>query len=82
MESCLFIGGNQDSLNVPVADDAESMQMVVGVTDKETYVRDTLNVGDVAVVIYRHERLTSEQVLNRLIESYKAWAVNQPGGRL
>ncbi len=41
----------------------------------------SLSVGDASIYIYRHESLTPEQVLNLLIESYKAWAVNQPGGR-
>jgi len=31
--------------------------------------------------IYIHESLTPEQALNRLVEHYKAWAVNMPGGR-
>ena len=30
---------------------------------------------------YVHESLTPEQALNRLVEHYKAWAVNRPGGR-
>jgi hypothetical protein len=40
-----------------------------------------LGVGDVSITVYRHESLTSEQILNRIIEHYKAWAVNRPGGR-
>ena len=60
---------------------AESERLQVGVTDKETYTRSTLSVGDVSITIYIHESLTREQVLKRLVESYKAWAVNQPGGR-
>jgi hypothetical protein len=55
--------------------------MPVGVTDSETYVRESLSVGDASITIYRHESLTPEQVLNRLVEHYKAWAVNRPGGR-
>jgi hypothetical protein len=53
----------------------------VGVTDSEIYARESLSVGDASITIYRHESLTPEQVLNRLVEHYKAWAVNRPGGR-
>jgi hypothetical protein len=49
--------------------------------DKETYTRSTLSVGDVSITIYIHESLTPEQALNRLVEHYKAWCVNMPGGR-
>jgi len=82
MQSYLFIGGKRDNLNVPVPPDLESVQLPAGVTGKETYIRETLAVGDVFITIYRHESLTSVQVLNRLVEHYKAWAVNRPGGRL
>jgi len=71
MQSYLFIGGGQDSLNVPVPPDLDTVQLPAGVTGKETYIRETLTVGDVFITIYRHESLTSEQVLNRLVESYK-----------
>jgi hypothetical protein len=81
MQSYLFIGGDWDSLNVPVADDAESMQMVVDITEKETYIRDRLSVGDVSTYLYIHESPTTEMTLNRLVESFKAWAIHQPGGR-
>jgi len=53
----------------------------VGVTDKETYIRETLAVGDVSTTVYIHESLTPEQALNRLVAHYKAWCVNMPGGR-
>ena len=76
MQSYLFIGGNQDGLNVPVSPDLDAVQLPAGVTGKETYIRETLSVGDVSVTIYRHDSLTSEQVLDRLIEHYKAWCVN------
>jgi len=82
MTSYLFIGGGRDGLNVPAPDDLETVRLPVSVTGSEAYVRDRLAVGDVSVTIYRHESLTSEQVLNRLVEHYKAWAVNRPGGRL
>lgn len=57
------------------------MTWPVGATDKETYRLFTLTLGDMAVTIYIHESLTPEQALKRLVESYKAWAMNQPGGR-
>jgi hypothetical protein len=81
MQPCLHIGGDKDSLSFPAADCEETLQWPVGVTDKETYNRSTLAVGDVSVAIYIHENLTPEQALNRLVEYYKAWAVNMPGGR-
>jgi hypothetical protein len=81
MQHYLHIGGDKDSLSFPAPGDAESLQWQLGLTGKETYNRPTLAVGDVSVTIYIHESLTPEQALNRLIEHYKAWAVNMPGGR-
>jgi hypothetical protein len=81
MQPYLFIGGNWDGLNVPVAPDVDAVQMPVGVTGKENYIAETFSVGDVSTVVYRHESLTSNQVLNLLIDFYKAWCVNRPGGR-
>jgi hypothetical protein len=81
MQSYLFIGGPHDGLNFPVTDDVESVKLPVAVTDKAAYVRSTLSVGDVSVTIYLHSSLTPEQALNRLVEHYKAWCVNRPGGR-
>jgi hypothetical protein len=81
MQSYLFIGGRQDGRTNPLQPDLESVELPVSITDKEIYVRDTLSVGDVYITIYRHESLTSEQVLNRVVEYYKAWAVNRPGAR-
>src|SRR5262244_2681875 len=49
---------------------------------KDWKAADTLAVGDVSITIYRHESLTSEQVLDLLVKHYKAWSVNRPGGRL
>jgi len=72
MQSYLFIGGNHDVLNYPATTDAERLQLPVGVTGRETYIRFTLAVGDVSSRIYIHESLTPEQALNRLVESYKA----------
>ena len=81
MESHLFIGGAHDGLNMPVADDLDAMQLPVSVTDRETYIRSTVTVGDASVTIYKHENLTPAQVLDRLVVHYKGWVVNQPGGR-
>jgi hypothetical protein len=77
----LHIGGGKDSLNFPAPDDAESLQWQLSLTGRETYNRSTLSLGDASITIYVHEGLTPEQVLNRLVEHYKAWAVNRPGGR-
>jgi hypothetical protein len=82
MQKYLFIGGRQDGLNIPMADDAEYVQLADGAAGRETYVRDTLAVGmDASVTFYRHEGLTPEEVLDLLAKHYKAWAVNQPGSR-
>ena len=82
MQNRLFIGGAQDGINIPVANDIEFVQLPVGDTGLlETYIRDTLAVGYVSFVFYRHESLTPEQVLDLLAKHYKAWAVNQPDSR-
>jgi len=81
MQGYLLIGGNHDSLSHPAHADAETIYLTDGVTGREEYNRSTLALGDVSITIYIHESLTPEQALNRLVESYKAWAVNQPGGR-
>jgi hypothetical protein len=82
MQRYLFIGGGKDGLSFPAPDGAETVQMPVGVTDSETYVRESLSVGDASITIYRHKSLAPEQVLNRLVDHYKAWCVNRPGGCL
>jgi len=81
MESHLFIGGAHDGLNMLVADDLDALRLPVSVTDRETYIRSTVTVGDASVTIYKHENLTPAQVLDRLVVHYKGWVVNQPGGR-
>ena len=81
MQHCLHIGGGKVGLSYPVPDGAETVTWPVAVTDKETYNRSTLAVGDVSVVVFIHESTTPEQVVNRLVEHYKAWCVNRPGGR-
>jgi hypothetical protein len=82
MENFLFIGGHQDGLHMPLADDVESIQLSVGAAGLETYIRDTLAVGiDASITFYRHEGLTPEEVLDLLAKHYKAWCVNRPGSR-
>jgi hypothetical protein len=81
MQSYLFIGGAHDGLSFPVADDVDFVQWPVGVKDSEVYARESFSVGDAFIDIFRHENLTPEQVLNRLVEHYKEWGVNRPGGR-
>jgi len=51
------------------------------ITNKETYHRSTLTLGNVSITIYFHESLTDAQAIDALVKSYKAWAVNRPGGR-
>jgi len=82
MQSYLFIGGDHDSVNVPVADDIDVVQLHKGVTDKDNYLRENLSVGDASITIYRHDSLTSEQVLARIVVHYEAWAVHQSRRRL
>ena len=82
MQSYLYIGGNQDSLNAPTPDGADSVQVPLDVTDKETYNRLTLSLGDASTVVYVHESLTPAQALNELILSHKSWCKNRPGSRL
>jgi len=66
---------------MPVVDGLDALRLPVSVTDRETYIRSTLTVGHASVAIYKHESLTPEQALNRLVEYYKAWCVNRPGWR-
>src|SRR6266498_96293 len=46
--------------------------LFIGVTDSKTYARESLSVGDAFIDIFRHESLTPEEVLARLVEHYKA----------
>jgi hypothetical protein len=82
MPSYLFIGGAHDGLSFPVADDADFVQCPVGVMGSEVYARETLSVGDSFIDIFRHESLTPEQVLSRLVQYYEAWAASRSGGPL
>lgn len=81
MQSYLFIGGGKDGLSFPVDDDADFVQWPVGATDSEVYARESLSVGNAFIDVFRHESLALEQVLERLVTYYAAWAVNRPGGR-
>jgi hypothetical protein len=38
-------------------------------------------LGDTFITVYIHECVVPMRVLDRLVEYYKAWAVNRPGGR-
>jgi hypothetical protein len=80
MQTHLFIGGAHDGLNSPVADGQDEARIPVGVTDSEVYIRDSLSVGDASFTIYRHEALTSAQVLDRMVAYYVAWSLNRPDG--
>ena len=80
MQTYLFIGGKHDGLNVPVPDNSKSVELPVGVTGRETYTRSKLSLGDAAITVYIHESVAPMRVLDRLVEYYKAWAVNRPGG--
>jgi hypothetical protein len=51
------------------------------VLNKVIYRGDILQVGGASITFYQHESLTPEQVLDRIVEHYKAWTVNRPGGR-
>jgi hypothetical protein len=81
MQTYLFIGGNQDGLNMPVADGMGAVQLPAGVRGKDNYISETLTVGDASITVFRHESLAAAQVIDRLVEHYKAWCVNMPGGR-
>ena len=81
MQPCLFIGGSDDGLYHPAPNDVEILQRPVGITGRETYNRLALSLGDESIAVYVHESLTLEQALNLLVEHYKAWVINRPGGR-
>jgi hypothetical protein len=81
MQTYIFIGGDKDGLSYPAADDAETVVWPVGVVAREKYIRETLTLGNVSILVYVHESLAPAQALIRLVEHYKAWCVNRPGGR-
>jgi alpha-D-ribose 1-methylphosphonate 5-triphosphate synthase subunit PhnH len=58
-------------LSYPAPDGAETVQLPLGVTDKETYIRLALSLVDVSTTVYIHESLTPEEVLNLLVEHCK-----------
>ena len=76
MKNFLFIGGAQDGCNLPVEPDLETVQLKVD-GDSETYVHDSLSLGDVSVTVYQLESLNAEDALDRLILGFKAWATNR-----
>jgi len=83
MQSYLFVGGAYDGQSVPVADDQQEARLPVDPTGSEVYLRDTLAVGVYeSFTFYRHEKLTSEEVLDLLVKYHEAWAVNMNGSRL
>jgi hypothetical protein len=77
-----LIGTGKDGLNIPVADNMDAIELPAGVTSSEGYIRNSLSVGRASVAVYRHESLTSKQVLDRLVEHYRPWSANRPGSRL
>jgi hypothetical protein len=81
MQTYLFIGGNQDGLNIPLTHDVDVVQLPAGITGKDNYLAATLTVDDVSIIVYRHVSLTSQQVLDLFVKHYKAGCVNWPGGR-
>jgi hypothetical protein len=81
MQTYLLIGGDNDGMSIPAPSGTETVQLPLGVTGRETYIRSTLAVGEVSITVYIHESLTLDQVLNRLVEHYRAWCVNRLGGR-
>jgi hypothetical protein len=79
LRSCVFIGGAQDGLTIPAS--AELLQLPISIIEQEKYIRESLSVGNASIAIYRHESLTPKQVLDRIVERYKASAGSRPGGR-
>jgi len=76
MPNYLHIGGAKDGQLFPVADGAG---VAAGF---DLYILDSLSVGGESISFYRHESLTPREVLEKIVEHYIAWAVNQPRGRL
>jgi hypothetical protein len=72
MQTYLFIGGNQDGLNIPLAPDVDVVQLPARVRGKDNYLAATLALDDVSITVYRHEGLTSQQVLDLFVKRYKA----------
>jgi hypothetical protein len=82
MQSYLCIGGNHEGLDYPAHAAGETVTILLGATGKETYIREILSVGGASITIYRHQDMTPEEVLSRLVGHYQAWAVNMPGSRI
>jgi hypothetical protein len=56
--------------------------LAVGVTDRETYIRETLSAAAAPVTFIKQKDLAPEQILDRLLKHYETWAMNRTGGRL
>ena len=82
MENYLFIGGHRDGLEIPWRRTWSSYSWRTA-TQAERHISATHSPSGAlaSFIFYRHEKLTPEQVLDRLVGHCKAWAVNQPGGR-
>jgi hypothetical protein len=78
MQSYLFIGGAHDGKSIPVAANEVEARVPVGLTESELYIRDILGVGNTTIAIFRHETLTPEQTLDRMVVYYSAWVANRP----
>jgi len=63
-----------------LAPDLDAVELPAGVTGREIYIRETLNLGDASTEVYVYQSLTPEQALDHLVEHYKAWSVNRTGG--
>ena len=81
MRPYLFIGDPDDGLTHPAPVDAETLHWPSRIASRTTYHRLTLSLGYASIGIYVHESLTPTQALELLADFYKAWCVNQPGGR-
>ena len=80
-EFYLLVGGQHDGLNIPTHVTEEVFTCPIGVGgQKETYHRLTLSLECASIVVYVHESLTPTQVLTNLVDYYRAWAYNRPGG--
>jgi hypothetical protein len=77
----VLIGGQHDGLNVPAHYKEETFTCPIGVSgQKELYHRLKLELGYASIEVYVHESLTPTQALNNLVEYYRGWAYNRPGG--
>jgi hypothetical protein len=80
MKNYLFAGGSHDGSSIPLANETDTIQLPVGLAERDTYIRDSLAVGDAFITIYRYESLTRQQALNAFVKHYRAWTVSQGRG--